>query len=61
MTIFLQRWIMHSRQLQELEKSKVQNELDRLKDQVQPDFLSRMLNTANVLTKKDAGKASYSV
>ena len=50
MTIFLQRWIMHSRQLQELEKSKVQNELDRLKDQVQPDFLSRMLNTANVLT-----------
>ena len=58
MTIFLQRWIMHSRQLQELEKSKVQNELDRLKDQVQPDFLSRMLNTANVLTKKDAGKAS---
>ena len=58
MTIFLQRWIMHSRQLQELEKSKVQNELDRLKDQVQPDFLSRMLNTANVLIKKDAGKAS---
>ena len=58
MTIFLQRWIMHSRQLQELEKSKVQNELDRLKDQVQPDFLSRMLNTANVLAKKDAEKAS---
>lgn len=58
MTIFLQCWIMHSRQLQELEKSKVQNELDRLKDQVQPDFLSRMLNTANVLAKKDAEKAS---
>ncbi len=58
MTIFLQRWTMHSRQLQELEKNKVQNELDRLKDQVQPDFLSRMLNTANVLAKKDADKAS---
>lgn len=57
MTIFLQRWTMHSRQLQELEKNKVQNELDRLKDQVQPDFLSRMLNTANVLAKKDADQS----
>lgn len=57
-TIFLQRWITHSRQLQELEKNKVQTELIRLKDQIQPDFLSRMLNTANVLTKKNADKAS---
>ena len=58
MTIFLQRWIMHSRQLHELEKNKVQMELARLKDQIQPDFLSRMLNTANVLTRKDPEKTS---
>lgn len=57
-TVFLQRWIAHNRQLQELEKNKVQMELTRLKDQIQPDFLSRMLNTANVLAKRDAGKAS---
>ncbi|MFO3726768.1 sensor histidine kinase [Butyricimonas muris] len=57
-TIFLQRWIAHNRQLQELEKNKVQTELTRLRDQIQPDFLSRMLNTANVLAKKDADKAS---
>lgn len=58
MTIFLQRWIMHNRQLHELEKNEVQMELARLKDQIQPDFLSRMLNTANVLTRKDPEKTS---
>ena len=44
--------------MQELEKNKVQTELTRLREQIQPDFLSRMLNTANVLAKKDADKAS---
>lgn len=57
-TVFLQRWIAHNRQWQELEKNKVQMELIHLRDQIQPDFLSRMLNTANVLAKKDADKAS---
>ena len=33
-------------------------ELVHLRNQIQPDFLSRMLNTANVLAKRDADKAS---
>lgn len=44
--------------LNKLENNNLQAELTRLKEQVQPDFLSKMLDEAQLLAKKDADKAS---
>jgi LytS/YehU family sensor histidine kinase len=53
-----QRWSRDSIRLSELEKSSLQIELRELKNQINPHFLFNMLNSVNVLVKKDQEKAS---
>lgn len=57
-TIFLQQWLLHNQQIKKLENNQIQSELKELKEQIQPDFLSRILERANTLTKDDPKKAS---
>ena len=57
-TLFFRRWVTDQQLLNKLENNNLQAELTRLKEQVQPDFLSIMLDEAQLLAKKDADKAS---
>lgn len=57
-TLFFRRWVTDQQLLNKLENNNLQAELTRLKEQVQPDFLSKMLDEAQLLAKKDADKAS---
>lgn len=57
-TLFFRRWVTDQQLLNNLENNNLQAELTRLKEQVQPDFLSKMLDEAQLLAKKDADKAS---
>ena len=57
-TLFFRRWVNDQQLLNKLENDNLQTELTRLKEQVQPDFLSKMLDEAQLLAKKDADKAS---
>ena len=57
-TLFFCRWVTDQQLLNKLENNNLQAELTRLKEQVQPDFLSKMLDEAQLLAKKDADKAS---
>ena len=57
-TLFFRRWVNDQQLLNKLENDNLQTELTRLKEQIQPDFLSKMLNEAQLLAKKDADKAS---
>lgn len=57
-TFFFRRWVTDQQLLNKLENNNLQAELTRLKEQVQPDFLSKMLDEAQLLAKKDADKAS---
>lgn len=57
-TLFFRRWVTDQQLLNKLENNNLQAELTRLKEQVQPDFFSKMLDEAQLLAKKDADKAS---
>lgn len=57
-TLFFRRWVTDQQLLNKLENNNLQAELTRMKEQVQPDFLSKMLDEAQLLAKKDADKAS---
>ena len=57
-TLFFRRWVTDQQLLNKLENNNLQAELTHLKEQVQPDFLSKMLDEAQLLAKKDADKAS---
>lgn len=57
-TIFLRCWVSYHQRLNELENSGLQTELNHLKEQLQPDFLSKMLNKARTLSLEDANRAS---
>lgn len=57
-TLFLRRWVSYHQRLNELENSGLQTELNHLKEQLQPDFLSKMLNKARDLSLEDADRAS---
>lgn len=57
-TLFFRRWVTDQQLLNNLENNNLQAELTRLKEQVQPDFLSKMLDEVQLLAKKDADKAS---
>ncbi|WP_118974986.1 sensor histidine kinase [Taibaiella koreensis] len=52
------RWIDDSITIHELEKYRVESELNQLKNQITPHFLFNMLNNINVLTHRDHQKAS---
>lgn len=57
-SIFLQQWLLHNQQVKKLQQDQVESELKQLKDQIQPDFLSRILNKVNLLVQQDPPKAS---
>ncbi len=57
-TLFFRRWVTDQQLLNNLENNNLQAELTRLKEQVQLDFLSKMLDEVQLLAKKDADKAS---
>ena len=50
-TLFFRRWVTDQQLLNKLENNNLQAELTRLKEQVQPDFLSKMLDEAQLLAK----------
>ncbi len=52
------RWIIHDRQIEELEQATMETELQQLKNQINPHFLFNMLNNANTLVREDKDKAS---
>ena len=57
-TIFLHRWVAYQQRLNELENISIQTDLNHLKDQLQPEFLSRILNKVRTLLGEDGEKAS---
>ncbi len=56
---FFQIWIKDTIRIQSLEKQAVESELQALRSQIHPHFLFNMLNSINVLTRRDPEKASY--
>ena len=57
-TIFLHRWVAYQQRLNELENISIQTDLNHLKDQLQPEFFSRILNKVRTLLEEDGEKAS---
>lgn len=58
MTVLLRRWMTEGVRVSELEKVHIQTEVEHLKEQANPQFLSNILNRAAALTRTDPGKAS---
>lgn len=57
-TIFLRQWVSYHQRLNALENNNIRTELNHLKKQLQPDFLSSMLNKARLFSKEEPGMAS---
>ena len=55
---FLHRWVAYQQRLNELENISIQTDLNHLKDQLQPEFFSRILNKVRTLLGEDGEKAS---
>lgn len=58
MTVLLRRWMTEGIRVSELEKVHIQTEVELLKEQANPQFLSNILTSAASLTGTDPGKAS---
>jgi len=56
--VLFQRWILHGKQISELEIATMQSELNQLKNQINPHFLFNMLNNANELVRINPEEAS---
>lgn len=54
----LQRWLKDSYRLRELEKTRLNSELDQLKSQINPHFLFNMLNNTHVLIHRNPALAA---
>lgn len=59
MTFLLQYWFTSGQRITELEKVAVKTELKQLKDQIQPDFLFNMIQTAGLRARKIPQDTSY--
>ena len=59
MTFLLQYWFTSGQRITELEKVAVKTELKQLKDQIQPDFLFNMIQTAGSRARKMPQDTSY--
>lgn len=57
-TIFLRQWVSYHQRLNVLENNNIRAELNHLKKQLQPYFLSSMLNKARLFSKEEPGRAS---
>ncbi len=57
--VLFQVWVKDNARMTELEENTLESELKTLRNQINPHFLFNMLNNANVLLKRDAGKASF--
>lgn len=57
-TILLKNWMQESERINELEKIHIQSEVQRLKEQANPQFLSNILNRAGSLTQTEPKNAS---
>lgn len=53
-----QQYVIDSHRINELEKDRLQSELNQLKSQINPHFLFNTLNNVQVLTQRDPNKAS---
>lgn len=58
MTILLRHWMIEESRVTELEKAHVHSEVERLKEQANPQFLSNILRRASSLTATNPEKAS---
>lgn len=59
MTFLLQYWFTSGERINELEKTAIKTELKQLKDQIQPDFLFNMIQTAGLRARKTPQDTSY--
>ncbi|MDR2917918.1 MAG: histidine kinase [Tannerella sp.] len=59
MTFLLQYWFTSGQRITELEKAAIKTELKQLKDQIQPDFLFNIIQTAGSRTRKMPHETSY--
>jgi len=57
----IQRWVKDNESINELKNLTMRMELNELKNQINPHFLFNMLNSVNVLIKKNPDKASLIV
>lgn len=57
--VLFKNWILDMRQSEELESNTLQMELKLLENQINPHFLFNMLNSANILVKKDPDVAVH--
>lgn len=57
-TVLLKRWMIENRRVNQLEKIHVKSEVEQLKAQVNPEFLSNVLNKAGALARTDPRKSS---
>lgn len=57
-TILLRRWMENKMQISRLENEHVKQEVDRMKEQINPQFLFGILAHTSELTKTDPGKTS---
>lgn len=57
-TILLKHWIAESQLVHQLERQRLQTEVEHLKEQVNPDFLFHSLDRIAALEKEDANQAT---
>lgn len=56
-TVLFKHQASETRRVSQMEQENIKSELDRLKEQISPRFLSNILNKTAVLVKTDPGKA----
>lgn len=58
MTVLLKHWMVENQRVNQLEKKRIQSEVDALKEQVNPSLLFNTLNRTGVLSKGEPQKAA---